>query len=163
AGGLLRRRRRARPHRPDALRARRRRRRSRGRMSLVERKPSERVQARRAQFQRYKQDVKDRGKPFYPFAMFHDTVMSLVVVLTMGVLTYKGATARESLASEVVAEVPKWAKAQGFENNPQALAGANLFAESSCLTCHVYMGSGSANLGAPELTAEGAKNKGIAF
>src|SRR5207249_142703 len=27
-----------------------------------------------------KQDVKQRGKPFYPYAMFHDTVMSLVVV-----------------------------------------------------------------------------------
>src|SRR5438874_11232424 len=35
---------------------------------------------RRAAFQRYKQDVKERGKPFYPYAMFHDTVMSLVVV-----------------------------------------------------------------------------------
>src|SRR5262249_30906626 len=34
----------------------------------------------RAQFQRYKKDVKERGKPFYPYAMFHDTVMSLVVV-----------------------------------------------------------------------------------
>ena len=31
-------------------------------------------------FKRYKEDVKERGKPFYPFAMFHDTVMSLVVV-----------------------------------------------------------------------------------
>jgi menaquinol-cytochrome c reductase cytochrome b/c subunit len=35
---------------------------------------------RRAQHQRYKRDVKERGKPFYPYAMFHDTVMSLVVV-----------------------------------------------------------------------------------
>jgi menaquinol-cytochrome c reductase cytochrome b/c subunit len=35
---------------------------------------------KRAQFQRYKEDVKERGKPFYPYAMFHDTVMSLVVV-----------------------------------------------------------------------------------
>ena len=35
---------------------------------------------RRAGFKRYKEDVKKRGKPFYPFAMFHDTVMSLVVV-----------------------------------------------------------------------------------
>src|SRR5207237_6954619 len=26
------------------------------------------------------EDVKERGKPFYPYAMFHDTVMSLVVV-----------------------------------------------------------------------------------
>ena len=35
---------------------------------------------RRSGFQRYKADVKKRGKPFYPYAMFHDTVMSLVVV-----------------------------------------------------------------------------------
>src|SRR4051812_4305762 len=38
----------------------------------------------RAQFQRYKEDVKKRGKPFYPFAMFEDTVMSLVVVSVIG-------------------------------------------------------------------------------
>jgi len=41
---------------------------------------SERVVERRRVFQQYKEDVKDRGKPFYPYAMFHDTVMSLVVV-----------------------------------------------------------------------------------
>ena len=34
----------------------------------------------RKQFTKYKADVKKRGKPFYPYAMFHDTVMSLVVV-----------------------------------------------------------------------------------
>ena len=38
------------------------------------------LEERRAQHQRYKRDVKERGKPFYPYAMFHDTVMSLVVV-----------------------------------------------------------------------------------
>ena len=38
------------------------------------------VEERRAQHKRYKEDVAERGKPFYPFAMFHDTVMSLVVV-----------------------------------------------------------------------------------
>ena len=37
--------------------------------------------AERAEFKRYKEDVKKRGKPFYPYAMFHDTVMSLVVVM----------------------------------------------------------------------------------
>jgi mono/diheme cytochrome c family protein len=219
------------------------------------------LEQRRAAFQRYKQDVKDRGKPFYPYAMFHDTVMSLVVVsvivglacvwhytdligppytakadpgttnfvprpdwyfyflfyllrifkwpesvilgtvgiptialvlllalpfvdlrrerrlirrpvaivaaaltvLSMGVLTYKGATARESLASEVISAVPGWAKTQGFENNPEALAGARLFAQSGCTSCHTYLGTGSANLGAPNLSTEGSKNKGIAF
>ena len=35
---------------------------------------------RRAQHHRYKEDVEERGKAFYPYVMFHDTVMSLVVV-----------------------------------------------------------------------------------
>jgi menaquinol-cytochrome c reductase cytochrome b/c subunit len=216
---------------------------------------------RRARFQRYKQDVKERGKPFYPYAMFHDTVMSLVVVcvivalafvwrytdilgslygppadpgtrtfvprpdwyfyflfyllrifkwpetvilatigiptvclilllalpfvdlrterrlsrrpvavvaailtvVAMGALTYKGATAQEAIASEVKAAIPSWAKKQGFENNKEALAGANLFAESGCTNCHTYLGTGSSNLGAPDLSAEGAKGKGIQF
>ena len=39
-----------------------------------------RLEERRAEHARYKKDVKERGKPFYPFAMFHDTVMSLLVV-----------------------------------------------------------------------------------
>ncbi|HMI28935.1 MAG TPA: hypothetical protein VK490_04460, partial [Gaiellaceae bacterium] len=38
------------------------------------------IKERRAQYQQYKADVKSRGKPFYPYAMFHDTVMSVVVV-----------------------------------------------------------------------------------
>ena len=41
---------------------------------------SRRIQERRAQHKRYKQDVERDGKPFFPHAMFHDTVMSLVVV-----------------------------------------------------------------------------------
>src|SRR6266516_6953576 len=216
------------------------------------------IDERRASFQRYKQDVKDRGKPFYPFAMFHDTVMSVVVVsvivglacvwyytsgshdpgdcgthqhpcypgprwaekadpgttnfvprpdwyfyflfyllrifkwpdsvilgtvgiptvlliilfvlpfvdtrlerrlsrrpvaivaavltvISMGVLTYKGATAKEALASEVKAAVPKWSQREGFANNPTAVAGAKLFAQSGCTTCHTYLGTGSSN------------------
>ena len=219
---------------------------------------------RRSRFQQYKADVKDRGKPFYPYAMFHDTVMSLVVVtvifllaviwrygwfgdalgqlngpaadpgttsfvprpdwyfyflfyllrifkwpesvilatvgiptilliillalpfvdlrmerrlsrrpvavvaavlvvISMGVLTYKGATAKEAIAAEVKAAVPSWAAKQGFANNKDALAGANLFAVSACTNCHTYLGTGSSNLGAPDLSAEGAKKKGIQF
>ena len=34
-------------------------------------------------FARYKRDVKRTGKPFYPYAMFHDTLMSFVVVLVI--------------------------------------------------------------------------------
>src|SRR3954451_7976329 len=222
---------------------------------------SRRLEERRVAFQRYKDDVKQDGKPFYPYAMFHDTVMSLIVVavivglafvwhytdllgppwtdkadpgttsfvprpdwyfyflfyllrifkwpnsvilgtvgipticlllllalpfidlrrerrllrrpvaivaavltaLSMGVLTYKGATARESLPSEVKAAVPGWAKKEGFQNNKLAVAGANIFAVSGCTTCHTYLGVGSSNLGAPDLSAEGSKHKGIAF
>ena len=223
------------------------------------------IDQRRAQFQRYKEDVKKRGKPFYPFAMFHDTVMSLVVVcvivalaviwkytsdgsellgpvlgakadpgttsfvprpdwyfyflfyllrifkwpesvilatvgipticlilllilpfvdlrmerrlsrrpvavvaailvvISMGVLTYKGATAQEAIASEVKAAIPSWSRQQGFAGNKEALDGANLFAESGCTNCHTYLGTGSSNLGAPDLSAEGSKGKGVQF
>ncbi len=222
---------------------------------------SRRVEENRLAFQRYKEDVKREGKPFYPYAMFHDTVMGLIVVcvivglafiwhytdllgppwtdkadpgttsfvprpdwyfyflfyllrvfkwpnsvvlgtvgiptillilalaipfldvrrerrllrrpvaivaavlvaLSMGVLTYKGATAKEALPSEVKAAVPSWAKKQGFAGNRQAVAGAELFAVSGCTTCHTYLGVGGSQLGAPDLSAEGAKNKGIAF
>jgi len=229
---------------------------------------------RRAAFQKYKDDVKSRGKPFYPYAMFHDTLMSLVVVsviialacvwyftsgenpdtcggkdscllgprysepadpgttnfvprpdwyfyflfyllrifkwpasvilgtvgiptilliilialpfldtrlerrltrrpvaviaailvvISMGVLTYKGATAKEALASEVKAAVPQWAAKQGFTGNQDAIAGANLFAVSGCTSCHTYIGTGSSNQGAPDLSAEGAKGKPKTF
>jgi mono/diheme cytochrome c family protein len=230
---------------------------------------SDRIVERRRVFQQYKADVKERGKPFYPFAMLHDTIMSLVVVgviiglaivwkttagdtpeepgwlgkiydeeadpgtisftprpdwyfyflfyllrvfkwpesvvlgtvgiptialvlllaipfldlrserrlmrrpvaivaailvvISMGVLTYKGATAKEALGSELKAQVPTWAKEQGFEDNKEAVAGATLFAEAGCLNCHTYLGDGGRNLGAPDLTEEGAKGKGMQF
>ena len=41
---------------------------------------SEPLEQRRKVFKQYKEDVKTRGKPFYPYAMLHDTIMSLVVV-----------------------------------------------------------------------------------
>jgi menaquinol-cytochrome c reductase cytochrome b/c subunit len=223
------------------------------------------IDERRAGFKRYKEDVKRRGKPFHPYAMFHDTVMSLVVVLVifflaviwkygffghhylgtilgepadpgtrtfvprpdwyfyflfyllrifkwpetvilatvgiptillilllglpfmdtrterrlsrrpvavvaaaltvlaMGALTYKGAVAKEPIASEIKAAVPSWAQKQGFANNPDAVAGANLFAVSGCTNCHTYLGAGGSNLGAPDLSDEGSKGKGVQF
>jgi menaquinol-cytochrome c reductase cytochrome b/c subunit len=90
-------------------------------------------------------------------------VAAILVVISMGVLTYKGATAKESLGTELIAKVPTWAKDEGFTNNKQAVAGAKLFAVAGCLNCHTYNGVGGGFAGAPELTAEGAKNKGIAF
>src|SRR3989440_4395826 len=221
--------------------------------------PSRRLEERRIAFQRCKEDVKRDGKPFYPYAMFHDTVMSLVVVgvivglafvwhytdligpslaakadpgttsfvprpdwyfyflfyllrifkwpdsvilgtvgiptillilalaipfidmrrerrllrrpiavvtavlvaLSMGVLTYKGATAKEALGAELLADVPNWVKSEKLP--PRAVPGAKLFATSGCLNCHTYLGVGGSQLRAPDLSAEGAKNKSITF
>ncbi len=223
-------------------------------------------------FKQYKEDVKERGKPFYPYAMLHDTIMSLVVVAVIiglavvwkwtrprqprehrlglarealrrarrpGHLQLRpaarlvlllpllpaadlqvarvgrprhgrhpdgaapaadrdavhrraqrappaapaggarrldprraldgdphlssGATAKEALGSELLGAVKGWAAKEGFANNKQALAGATLFASLGCTNCHTYLGAGQNNLGAPDLTAEGAKNKGAAF
>jgi menaquinol-cytochrome c reductase cytochrome b/c subunit len=217
----------------------------------------------RAYFKRYKEDVQTRGKPFHPWAMFHDTVMSFVVVCviislacvwyftsgeepgdagilgpryteeadpgttsfvprpdwyfyflfyllrifkwpesvvlgtvgiptialilllvvpfidrrrerrllrrpvavvgallviaSMGVLTYKGATAEESLASENVELVGEWVEVQGLSE--EGAQGAELFAEIGCMTCHTYLGAGSSQLGAPDLSEIGADGR----
>src|SRR6059058_3131898 len=52
-------------------------------MAAIPKEKPSRVEELRAEFARYKADVKSRGKPFYPYAMFHDTIMSLVVVCTI--------------------------------------------------------------------------------
>jgi quinol---cytochrome c reductase cytochrome c subunit, bacillus type len=83
----------------------------------------------------------------------------VLVVLSMGVLTYKGATAKEALASEVVAAVPTWAERQGFQNNADAVEGAKIFASSGCTACHTYLGTGSSNLGAPDLSDIGTSGR----
>jgi menaquinol-cytochrome c reductase cytochrome b/c subunit len=88
-------------------------------------------------------------------------VAAIVVVLAMGTLTYKGATARESLGSEVLPAVPEWSERQGFAENEEALDGARLFAVSGCLQCHTYLGEGSTNLGAPDLTEVGTSERGV--
>jgi hypothetical protein len=77
----------------------------------------------------------------------------------MGVLTYKGATAKEALASEVVQAVPTWAQKEQFANNQDAIAGAMIFACSRFTACHTYLGTGSSNQGAPDLSAEGTKGR----
>ena len=107
------------------------------------------------------------GLPFYdrrrerrpsrrPVAM----VAALLTVLSMGVLTYKGATAEESLGSTLIADgVPKeWAEEQGFAGDEQAEAGATLFAQAGCLQCHIYLGFGAGALGAPDLSEIGQTN-----
>jgi menaquinol-cytochrome c reductase cytochrome b/c subunit len=219
------------------------------------------VDEKRADFKRYKDDVEREGKAFFPYAMFHDTVMSLIVVsviiglacvwyftadgteagwlgphytdeadpgttsfiprpdwyfyflfyllrifkwplsvvlgtvgiptlailvllalpfldrrrerrlshrpvamvglvltvIAMGVLTYKGATARESLGSEALAAVDEWAQTQSLSQ--EGREGAEIFAQVGCLQCHIYLGEGSANVGAPELSDIGSSGR----
>ena len=52
-------------------------------MAAIPREKPSRTDENRAEFARYKADVKARGKPFYPYAMLHDTIMSLIVVLVI--------------------------------------------------------------------------------
>jgi quinol---cytochrome c reductase cytochrome c subunit, bacillus type len=88
-------------------------------------------------------------------------VASILVVISMGVLTWKGATATESLAKENITKVPSWIKQNKLP--PKAWPGAKLFATVGCLNCHSYLGTGGGYAGAPDLSAEGSKGKGIAF
>src|SRR5207247_2310034 len=88
-------------------------------------------------------------------------IAAVLVVVSMGVLTYKGATAKEALASEVVQAVPSWVQQQGFADNKDAVAGATIFASSGCTACHTYLGTGSSNLGAPDLSAIGKGGLGV--
>jgi hypothetical protein len=89
-------------------------------------------------------------------------VAALLVIASMGILTYKGATAKESLASENIALVPTWIKQQRLPAGP-AQQGARLFAEVGCMNCHTYLGAGSSNLGAPDLTQIGTTGQPLDF
>jgi mono/diheme cytochrome c family protein len=103
----------------------------------------------------------DRRRVRRPSARPVAMVAAVLTIISMGVLTWKGATAKEALASEVVQDVPNWVKAEHLPAN--ALAGAHLFATAGCTACHTYNGSGGSNLGAPDLTDIGSRNLGIQF
>ena len=78
-----------------------------------------------------------------------------VTAVSMGVLTYKGATVREFTAGDAALIAEEWIQ----ENNlPQDVRpGAELVAGLGCLGCHTYAGDGSPNLGAPDLTEIGTQ------
>jgi mono/diheme cytochrome c family protein len=54
--------------------------------------------------------------------------------------------------------VQAWAEEQGFAGNKRAERGARIFAQVGCLNCHTYSGTGTGNLGAPDLTEIGKAN-----
>lgn len=82
-------------------------------------------------------------------------IASILVIVSMGVLTWKGATAKEGGGGAEV--VDQWLAAEGLgeEYRPAAL----LFSQSGCLNCHYYVNTGG-QVG-PDLTAEGLKGRGV--
>src|SRR5215471_15718097 len=58
-------------------------------------------------------------------------------------------------------DVPRWVQQEQLPK--KAIRGAVLFQASGCVACHTYDGSGSRNLGAPDLTAIGRRHLGIGF
>jgi quinol---cytochrome c reductase cytochrome c subunit, bacillus type len=107
----------------------------------------------------------DRGRERRPMRRPTAMIAGALVVLSMAVLTWKGATAEEALGSELIADqVPQqWAETQGFTGNKAAEAGATLFAQTGCLQCHTYLGVGAGNLGAPDLSDVGADKEAPFF
>jgi menaquinol-cytochrome c reductase cytochrome b/c subunit len=79
-------------------------------------------------------------------------IAAALTVVSMGVLTYKGATAEEGTGA--TGDVARWIEVNNIPEG-EAQQGAELFAESGCTNCHTYAGSGVANLGAPDLTSIG--------
>jgi menaquinol-cytochrome c reductase cytochrome b/c subunit len=83
-------------------------------------------------------------------------VAALLVIASMGVLTYKGATAEEASGDAEQLAV-EWCEADSC--SPEAEEGALLFAQSGCLSCHLFQGTGG-TVG-PELTEEGTRDRGV--
>jgi menaquinol-cytochrome c reductase cytochrome b/c subunit len=103
----------------------------------------------------------DRRRARRPSARPVAMVAAVLTIVSMAVLTWKGATAQEALASEVKQNIPRW---KVEEHLPTAAdPGVELFATAGCTACHTYDGAGGANLGAPDLTAIGSRNLGIQF
>jgi ubiquinol-cytochrome c reductase cytochrome b subunit/menaquinol-cytochrome c reductase cytochrome b/c subunit len=80
-------------------------------------------------------------------------VASLLLIASMGVLTYKGATAEEPGGESAAALL----EANDLPADDEALTrGAQIFAEAGCTSCHTYAGQGAAGPG-PELTDVGSR------
>jgi menaquinol-cytochrome c reductase cytochrome b/c subunit len=103
----------------------------------------------------------DRRRVRRPSARPVAMVAAVLTIVSMGVLTWKGATANEALASEVKLSIPRWIKDEQLP--AAAKPGVQLFATAGCTACHTYDGVGGALLGAPNLTDIGTRNLGKRF
>jgi len=63
--------------------------------------------------------------------------------------------------SNCVSLVVRWTKAEGLTG--RSVTGAKAFVVNGCLSCHTYLGDGTRRLKAPDLTAEGKRNRGVAW
>jgi quinol---cytochrome c reductase cytochrome c subunit, bacillus type len=96
-------------------------------------------------------DVRAERRPLRrPVAM----TALLLTAISMGILTYKGATAEEATA----ADEETYVAIMEANNLPESVRpGLELFFQSGCTNCHTYAGEGSSNLGAPDLTDIGSQ------
>ena len=89
-------------------------------------------------------------------------MIRLVVPLLL--LVAAGCREHSSPADALRSDLPAKLRSAALENGVHgatALAGARLYGTSGCANCHTYAGVGNRNLGAPDLTAEGAKGKSV--
>ncbi len=87
-------------------------------------------------------------------------VASLLVIASMGILTYKGATAEEPLAGAGAEYFADWKEKANLPE--EAEPGAVLFAEVGCINCHNYLGDGAQGPG-PDLTDIGTRGRGVDY
>jgi mono/diheme cytochrome c family protein len=83
------------------------------------------------------------------------------LLLLLGGCEHRGNNPGEALQSEIIGDVPGWVRAEKLP--AAAVPGAKLFATTGCTACHMYLGAGSSNLGAPDLTAEAVRHRGIVW
>src|SRR3712207_1680366 len=70
----------------------------------------------------------------------------------------------DGTTTTVIVDGPVWLE-YWFDDGrlpESAWPGATAFAETGCRQCHLYLGSGSRNLGATALSAEGLRGRGVA-
>jgi mono/diheme cytochrome c family protein len=85
----------------------------------------------------------------------------VVLAVAVGWGPFAGSRSAPATSPGPRPDVPNWVMRERLP--ARAVAGAKLFAVAGCTACHTYAGSGQRNLGAPDLTAIGARQLGVNF
>jgi cytochrome c peroxidase len=89
-------------------------------------------------------------------------LLLVCLLLVLGVTACGGSsTSTATSGTNGSGEVQRWVHDERLPR--AAVPGAALFASAGCTACHIYAGSGHANLGAPDLTAYGRLHLGRDF